>query len=102
MKRYSMSIVKNYSDDDGYVSAESDIAGDWVEYADHLADRASLLATLRQAVEAMEQARVPFYGVLCGDFGHPDNWPGDRSGVVAYKKLMATIAACREKLEEKA
>ena len=54
-----------------------------VLYADHLADRASLLATLRKAVEAMDRA-----------YTYADT--NDQEEL-----LLAAIAACREKLEEK-
>jgi hypothetical protein len=58
-----------------------DAEGEYVLYADHLADRASLLATLRQAVEAME---------LAYEYAEVNTWE---------TALLAPHAACREKLD---
>ena len=65
----------------GRMQTEKD--GQWVLAADHLADRASLLATIRQAVEAMELAYEYAEVNTC------------------ETALLAALAACREKLEEK-
>jgi len=68
--------------------------GDYVLYADHLADRASLLATLRQAVETMEAYKSL---LACYRLG---TRPSERL-FAKLEKSDENLAACREKLEEK-
>ena len=96
MKRY---IIKGTT---SLTVEVEDAEGRYVLYADHLADREALLATLRQAVEMVEQARDACHSEYMdcpwcsGKLGHESDWHDEKCTLAPF------LAACRGKLEEQA
>jgi hypothetical protein len=71
--------------------------GDVVLYADHLSDRASMLAKLRLAVEAMEADMDEWdWGIKSGDITCSDEYRWVNKG-----RYEAALAACRAVSEAK-
>jgi hypothetical protein len=56
---------------------------------------ATLIAAAPKMHEALEAVQPTMYGMLCEIFGHPDEWPDDRQGVVVYRKLQDALRKAR-------
>ena len=82
MKRYTFDEIARRECAECTTTITTTKVDRYITEADHLADRASLLATIRQAVEAMELAYEYAEVNTC------------------ETELLAALAACREKLEE--